>query len=831
MTKMNDQSIVEYITPPRHCYLCQMPTLAMIILVALMATSAVAQPYFQTETRMVDPSGEPREHPVDMQHMTINVRFVPMSGLVQGRVTHVFRVLQQRVDSISFDAINITIKQATLGSKPVRYRTTDTSVIVYPEPFLRWDQTDSVSFNYEATPRRGLYFTGWDDPTHRARTQIWTQGQAIDNRHWVPLYDEMNDKLITETVVTFDKAYEVLSNGTKLSTVDNADGTRTWHYRMSHPHASYLVMIGIGKYGIEERTSKSGVPLHLYYYPDWHDRVGPTYQQSAEAMNFLEEEIGIPYPWESYSQIPVQDFIFGAMENTTATVFGDFFHVDARAFLDRNYVDVNVHELTHQWFGDLITARSNKGTWLQESYATFYPHLFKRRMQGEDAYEWGRRGMHKAALAASEKDRLPIVHPKAGSSRVYPKGAAVIDMMRHTFGEEQVRRVIQHYLKHHAYANVETNDLLLSFQDTLGLSPTWFFNEWLYKGGEPHYKISYEAAEKGGKAVTSVTIDQIHAVDDVVGYFTMPIPIEVHYTDGKKDSVRGMVEGQRTIIDVPNPGKRQIAFVLFDPASVVIKKVSFDKSFTERLLQARKAPHMIDRFDALEGMRGDTSHRSDRLALLNDVLSNEAFSAMRIEAIQQAADMGMDSETTPLIVRGLSDRAVDVRSASLATMTTIPSALRTNVEALLRDSSYVLEQNALTKLSASFPDGRAGYLEWTKVDHGMHERMRIAWLEIKIMEGDSSAVHELVDYGSKAFEFRTRQNAFEALRRCNILPLQAVTNLLDAVVSFNERLSGPATSVLEHFKGQTKYAPLIRTVALARSETGWKHERLLSFTK
>ncbi|MBS1559999.1 MAG: M1 family metallopeptidase [Bacteroidetes bacterium] len=804
--------------------------LSLVTLVSL-ATLASAQPFFHTETRMVDPAGEPREHPVDMLRMTIDVRFSPESGLVKGRVTHVFRVLRQRVDSIVFDAIDISIKQATLDAKPVRFRSTDTSVIVYPEPWLRWDRTDSVSFTYEASPRRGLYFTGWDDPTHRARTQIWTQGQAIDNRHWVPLYDEMNDKMITETIVTFDRAYEVLSNGTKISVVDNSDGTRTWHYRMTHPHASYLVMIGIGKYGIEERTAKSGVPLHLYYYPEWHDRVGPTYTQSAEAMNFLEEEIGIPYPWESYSQIPVQDFIFGAMENTTATVFGDFYHVDARAFIDRNYVDVNVHELTHQWFGDLITARSNKGTWLQESYATFYPHLFKRRTQGEAAYEWGRRGMHKAALAASEKDRLPIVHPKAGTSRVYPKGAAVIDMMRHTFGEEQVRRVIQHYLKHHAYGNVETNDLLLSFQDTLGLTPTWFFDEWLYKGGEPHYKVSYQAVEKGGMASTLVLIDQIHDVDGVVGYFTMPIPVEVHYTDGGKDSVRAMVEGQRTIVDVPNPGKRKIGFVLFDPASVVIKKVTFDKSFDERLLQARKAPHMIDRFDALESLRGDATHRTERMALLRDVMSNESFSAMRVEAVQQAVDLGISEESVAIVTRGLSDRSADVRSAALAAFPTIPAAMRSAVEPLLRDSSYVVEQNALTKLCASFPDGKAGYLDATKNDHGMHERMRIAWLEVKIADGDSAALQELVDYGSRAFEFRTRQNAFEALRRCNLLPLQAVTNLLDAVVSFNDRLSGPATSVLEHFRAQTQYAALIRTVASARTETGWKRDRLANFTK
>ena len=102
---------------------------------------------------------------------------------------------------------------------------------------MKWDSRDSISFTYECNPRRGIYFIGWNDPKNLSRKQIWTQGQGIDNRHWIPSYDEYNDKMITETVTTFDKEYEVLSNGTKLSVKDNGDGTKTWHYKMTHPHS------------------------------------------------------------------------------------------------------------------------------------------------------------------------------------------------------------------------------------------------------------------------------------------------------------------------------------------------------------------------------------------------------------------------------------------------------------------------------------------------------------------------------------------------------------------------------------------------------------------
>ncbi|GIV43323.1 MAG: hypothetical protein KatS3mg035_0446 [Bacteroidia bacterium] len=134
-------------------------------------------------------------------------------------------------------------------------------------------------------------------------------------------------------------------------------------------------MLGIGEYGIEKRQTKSGTPVYLYYYPDQPQKVQPTYLYSTECIEFMEKETGIPFPWESYSQIPVQDFMYGAMENTTATIFGDFYHVDPRGFLDRSYIRVNVHELTHQWFGDLITHRSPTDIWLHESFATYYPQI------------------------------------------------------------------------------------------------------------------------------------------------------------------------------------------------------------------------------------------------------------------------------------------------------------------------------------------------------------------------------------------------------------------------------------------------------------------------
>lgn len=812
--------------------------LCSLVLCAIVS-SALAQSPFQHTARYVRvPGAEPREHAVDVDRMTLNVRFNAPAGLVLGKVTHTFRVLRSQVDSIVFDGISMRIKQAMLGGKPVRTKTTDTTVVVYCEPSLTMDQVDSVTFLYEAEPRRGLYFIGWRDNTNRMRRQIWTQGQGIDHRHWIPMYDEMNDKMITETIVTVDSTYRVLSNGTQISVTQNADGTKTWHYLMTKPHASYLLMLAIGKYDITERRSASGVPLRLYSYPEYPDRVEPTYRMSVEAMDFLEKEIGIPYPWESYAQVPVADFTFGAMENTTATIFGDFFVTDARGWLDRSYVNVNVHELTHQWFGDYITARSSQHAWLQESFATFYPHLMLRSTNGEDAYQWSRRGMHKSALGAGEKDRLPIVHPSSGTARIYPKGASVIDMMRYTFGERDVQRAFVHYLKHHAYANVETSDLYHSFQDTLGITPDWFFDQWLYRGGEPHYKVkSWNTDSENKMGATVVEIEQVHPVDDLTGYFRMPVVLQVHYPNGRYDSVRTWVDGQRTTVVIPNTQGKTPSFVLFDPASYILKRVDFDKSWEQRQAQLKAAPYMIDRYDALESMRRDSGREEEKLTILNQVFAREGFPAMRAEAVTQAG-MLRTSKRYDLIGKGLKDKALEVRQAALAVVPYVPLELKTDVELLLNDSAYSIVAAALTQLGNSYPQDLQRYLSMTSAMRGQHERVRIAYLEAALSNpatrtSSLTLEQELIDYGSSAWEFRTRVNAFEAWRRLNLVTAASINHAFDAMVNPNERLADPAKAYIDAMRVQTQFRPEIlrQAQSFEPSLTSWRKDRIQPYLR
>ncbi|MBS1904955.1 MAG: hypothetical protein JSS75_14720 [Bacteroidetes bacterium] len=793
-----------------------------LVLTALIVPLVHAQaPVLYQETHLVDPAERaPREHPLDMQRMKIEVSFEPAKSKVIGRVTHYFTPIRSSVDSVYFDGPGITIKKALLNGKPLRFVSTSDGLSVFPSSPMHWGENDSITFEYECTPRKGIYFIGWNDPKNLSRKQIWTQGEGTDNRYWIPCYDDWDDKLITETIVKFDKDYEVLSNGTKLAEKDNGDGTKTWHYKMTHPHSAYLVMLGIGKYGIEHRKTKAGVPVNLYYYPEHPEYVKPTYKYATECIDFVANWTGVPFPWESYSNIPVQDFIYGAMENTTATIYGDFYLNDERGTLDRGYLGVDVHELTHQWFGDYITIRNGPNMWLHESHATFFPKLFTREIFGEDAYEWNRRGEHNAMLSANDADRFPIVHVKAGGSRIYPSGSAVIGMMLYCFGEEEMRHVYHYYLTHHAYKNVETNDLYQAFQDTLGLSPDWFFEEWLYRGGYPIYDVSYKAHSNE----TDITVSQTQHTDELTKLFKMPIVFEVHYTDGTKDSVREWIEQQTHTVVVPNSSGKTIAYVLFDPGDEIVKKVNFKKSFDELKAQALGAPKMLDRYDALVALRDDSSiPSSDRRSVLVQAFDHEHYEATRSEIVNQLSSDN-SPEARAIIRRAIKDSVLGVRQAALNAYRFIPSDLESDMEVLLKDSSYATIATALDKLCESFPQNTAKYLDMTKDVDGMEHKVRLKWLELKAQGGDQAAIDQLVDYASISYEFITRQAAMSALQRLNYLNEPLVANLIDALLSTNNRLAGSANAVLAKYYEQTKFRTMMMTYYKSKSWEPWQKE-------
>lgn len=820
----------------------------------------------KTRTYFNDPLLAPREHMLDFQHLKLEISFEPTKNLVMGKVTHTFVPLRQKTDSIVLDGINMDIKEVILSGKKAKFRVDSLNVIIYT-PSLAWEQKDSMTITYECTPRRGLYFIGWNDKTGICRKQIWSQGQGIDNRNWIPMYDEMNDKITTEMIVTFDSAYKVLSNGKFLEKRNNHNGTNTWHYKMSHRHAPYLIMVGIGKYDVKETKSQSGVPINLWYYPEWKNRVETTYQLSEKMMDFYEKEIGVSYPWESYSQIPVQNFMYGAMENTTATIFGDFLFVDERAFTERNYIGTNAHELAHQWFGDFVTARSDAHHWMQESFATYYTWLFEREYFGENMFDWTRRNAQDNSLEESKKNHLPVAHSEAGSVRHYPKGAFVLSMLKNVLGGRDVyNKCIKHYLNQHPYGSIDSEDLLVACEETTGMQLDWFWEEWIYKGGEPHYKVTFRditenPLEKNASRYAEFIVQQVQELTEITGLpesgtnkknsvnndpfvqdannipfssaglWKMPVWVKVHYTDGTTDKKQIWIEKQTEIIRISVPSGKKIDFALFDPDNEVMKTVSFEKSFEMLKSQALKSESVLDKFDALAAMRKiDIERKREFLVSYYKTQDKANFHGLKAEIVKQLSwDTNKQSEE--IIRMALADTDAKVRRSVLDNFKLLPEELLTDVEKLLKDPSYEIITTVLENLAFANPDKIGFYLEQTKDVEGMPGRnVKIKWLEIASLT-NPKYVDQLVSFCSNAYEFRTRANAMGALKRLNYLDDNAIEYMVEALLSANGRLSGPASDALTFFYTQSAYKRIIINYVESKDWKPWENKIIKNVVK
>jgi aminopeptidase N len=290
----------------------------------------------------------------------------------------------------------------------------------------------------------------------------------------------------------------------------NPDGTKTWHYKMYNEHPFFSTALVAGDYKYLELKTKDGLPLELWYYSWQDDHAEPTYRYTAQMFDFFNEEFGLDYPYELYREAPVEDYLYGAMETTTSTVFGDYLAVDERAFDGRNYVNVNAHELAHQWFGNCLSHQKSCDVWLTESFATYYAKLFEREVFGDDYYQWVRNQELDETLEASKKDIFPVGHSRGGRARWYPKGSLVLDMMRDVLGEEGFKASISHYTNEYAFSEVETSEFLASIYDATGQSMDWFFDQWIYRGGEPYYEVSW-LKDKSHGGVEEVIIQVCHS--------------------------------------------------------------------------------------------------------------------------------------------------------------------------------------------------------------------------------------------------------------------------------------------------------------------------------
>jgi len=411
----------------------------------------------------------------DIQKISAEVQPHFNSKSVSGKLEVSFIVLQQ-TDSVYLDAVNMKTKQPNNSGD---YKITSTTDKIWITGDFNLENLYTVHFSYSAIPKQTLYFVGLEDDV-KNNDQIFTQGQGKYTSHWLPSIDDMNDKIEFDLSIIAPEYYGVLANGQLTEQWEENDSLSRWTYDMQNPMSSYLVAISIGDYKREIETSDSGVELQNYLLKKDTAFFEPTYRHTKTIFDYLEQKIGVKYPWQNYKQLPVRDFLYAGMENTSLTIFSDAFVVDSIGYVDRNYVNVNAHELAHQWFGNLITETDSRHHWLHEGFATYYALLAERRIFGEDYFYHKLYEYAEALKSASDKGKgEKLLKANASSLTYYQKGAWALFMLNQILGQEVFDEAVKNFLTKYAYQNVTTDLFLDEVKALTDIDLYDFERDWL----------------------------------------------------------------------------------------------------------------------------------------------------------------------------------------------------------------------------------------------------------------------------------------------------------------------------------------------------------------
>ena len=561
---------------------------------------------------------------VDVEHIDLHLTPDLASHALDGICTTTVRALDEEVATLALDAIDLQVSSVERDGRPQRFTCRNGKLEIAFVPAIAAGERTTFAISYRiAEPRHGLFFV---EPTAAYPHKIahaWTQGQDENARYWFPCLDYPHEKQTSSATIVVRKGLFALSNGELVSREDRGELT-AFRYEQRVPHSTYLMTLVVGPFVETSSPVAAGaVPVYYYVLPGREADGERSFGKTPRMIEFFERMTGVPYPYARYSQIAVGDFIFGGMENTSATTQTDRTLHDERAHLDFSSDPLVSHELAHQWFGDLLTCRDWAHAWLNEGFATYFDCAWREADLGYDEYLYAIFGcVERYVREDSERYRRPIVCNQFRDPielfdrHLYEKGAAVLHMLRGDLGEARFRRAIARYVRDNAQRSVETIDLIRAIEASTGRNMRGFFDRWVFRGGHPELAASVKWDPERNTA--TVTIDQKQPIDDEnppyaldieVG-FVLEAPAAPTADLGSgllagERRVRMRIERDRQTIAVPL-GARP-ALVRIDPGAFALATVTYEYETEWAAAALRGDPDVVARIRAARALAKDGS--------------------------------------------------------------------------------------------------------------------------------------------------------------------------------------------------------------------------------
>lgn len=721
---------------------------------------------FAAAARADEPWARSRDY--DLFHSKVAFRFDLEHKKVLGDVTHSLSVLRDGASQIVFDSEGLAIQSVTVNKAAARFETTKDKLIISLASAAHAGEKFDVQIKYEGKPSRGMYFILPDKDYPDRPRQIWTQGESEDTHAYLPTYDYPNDRLTTETILTVPASWITISNGKLVSVSDAGSGLKTWIWKESVPSSTYLFTVVAGEFD-EVKDSWRGIPVTYYAPKGRGDRLAINYSRTPAMIELFSRKLGVDYPWEKYSQVMVDDFVAGGMENSSATTntSSSLIHPQLAPEYITGQDPLISHELGHQWFGDLVTCKDWGHVWLNEGFATFMETLWAENHFPKEESEYERWANAREWFGQSGLFGKPIVrHDFDDSSEFdgnsYTKGGWVLYMLRHQIGEQNFYRGLKRYLEVNRGKNVVTADLVKAIEEATHINVDQFFSQWIYGAGAPQFDLAY--AYNDGKHEVALTVKQIQKRSGPVGLFRIPAEVEITTASGAH-TYPAVVSKESEVLTFPADSAPLM--VLFDKGGHVLKAADFHKEKKEWLYQLKNALEFADRADAAVAL-GKIKNDDDVVSALGEASRGDRAWGIRAGAAEALGDIGSPAAAKQLLAA--LEVAIEpwVRSNVISALGNFKSdaAIAAKLQSVAReDKSYRARAAALQALGKVKATGALETLSASIAADSPENFVRNAALRALGPLGDDKAVPLLLEWSAAGKPIDTRQAAISSLAR------------------------------------------------------------------
>ncbi len=661
------------------------------------------------------------DRPGQVEHISLDLTLDLPNQSFAGSCTIRLNPVRSGIDSFTLDAVNLDIHGVQIDGISHEFDYDGELLHIPVKVAVVAGQVLDIAIEYGVDkPQRGLYFIQPDEHYPNKPTQVWTQGEDEDSRFWFPCFDYPGQLATSAIRVQVPKDFMAVSNGELVEqTAFGEDRVYQWMQKEIHP--TYLMTLAVGKFS-EIADSWDGKPVTYYVERGREEQAKRSMGKTPKMIEFFSEKFGYPYPFPKYAQVCVDDFIFGGMENTSATLLTDRCLLDERASLDNFNTEFLVaHELAHQWFGDLVVIKHWSHAWIKEGMASYCEVLWAEHEYDRDEAAYYLLGESQSYFSEdSDRYRRPIVTNiyreaiELYDRHLYEKGACVYHMIRTELGDELFDKFICTFVQDNAHKTVETIDLLRAIDKATGRNLAFLFDQYIYRGGHPEYKVTY--SWDGDSKIAKLTVTQtqskegLHTLENDL--FDLKIPIGFGYiqagvADVKVTKIR-VYEKEQVLYF---PLKTKPDFISFDVGNNYLKTVTLEYPLPELKAQLKSDPDPISRIYAAEAIAKKGT--LEAVKALADCLATEEFWAVRLEAAQQLATIKLDQAVAALVAE-IGDEDPFVRRAIVEELAKIKTpetyaAVKELVEE--GDESYYVEAAACRALggmtTASLKDKQA----------------------------------------------------------------------------------------------------------------------------